>query len=121
MPKIKSLVVSALLALAAAVLVPGCSLFSSDGASTSERLATVKTVAKTVLKVVCTAYSSGGDTLAEAKIDELAADGKLTESQATALKSMLASGVSTLKKIADSEDSVATATDLSGTAATETK
>jgi hypothetical protein len=108
MPKIKFLVVPALLASAVAVLVTGCSLFSSDSADTSERLAAVKTVAKTVLKAVCTAYSSGGNTLAEAKIDELVADGKLTESQASSLKSMLAGGVSALEKIANSEDSTAT-------------
>jgi hypothetical protein len=108
MPKIKSLVVSALLALAVAVLVTGCSLFNSGSTSTSERLATVKTVAKAVLKAVCTAYSSGGNTLAEAKIDELVKDGKLTESQASSLKSMLAGGVSALEKIANSEDSTAT-------------
>ncbi|MDD5699316.1 MAG: hypothetical protein PHH77_11935 [Victivallaceae bacterium] len=110
MPKIKSLVVPALLASAAAVLVTGCSLFSSDSTGTSERLAAVKTVAKTVLKAVCTAYSSGGNSLAEAKIDELVTDGKLTESQATALKSMLAGSVSSLEKIANSEDSTPTAT-----------
>ncbi|MDD5597226.1 MAG: hypothetical protein PHV82_04740 [Victivallaceae bacterium] len=105
MPKLKSLVVPALLALAAAVLVTGCSLFSNDSASTSERLATAKTVAKTVLKAVCTAYSSGGNTLAEAKIDELVVDGTLTESQASSLKSMLAGGVSALEEIANSDDS----------------
>lgn len=129
MPKIKFLVVPALLALAVAVLVTGCSLFSSDSTdstSTSERLAAAKTVAKTVLKVVCAAYNSGGDTLAEAKIDELVEDGKLTESQAEALKSMLASGVSALEEIATSEDSTTTATatessESSGTAATATE
>ncbi|MDD5698127.1 MAG: hypothetical protein PHH77_05875 [Victivallaceae bacterium] len=110
MPKLKSLIVPVLLAPAVAVLVTGCSLFSSDSTSTSERLTVVKTVAKTVLKAVCTAYTSGGNTLAEAKIDELVKDGKLTESQASSLKSMLASGVSSLEKIANSEDSTPTAT-----------
>ncbi|MDD5697871.1 MAG: hypothetical protein PHH77_04575 [Victivallaceae bacterium] len=105
MPKLKSLVVPALFASAVAVLVTGCSLFSSDSTSTSERLTVVKTVAKTVLKAVCSAYTSGGNTLAEAKIDELVTSGKLTESQATALKSMLAGGVSALEEIANSDDS----------------
>ncbi|MFA7185758.1 MAG: hypothetical protein WC082_12730 [Victivallales bacterium] len=117
MPKFKSLVVPALLALAAAALVTGCSLFSSDSTSTSERLATAKTVAKAVLKVVCAAYTSGGDSLAEAKIDELAADGTLTETQAEALKSMLDSGVSTLEEIASGDDS--NSSDTSDSSATQ--
>ncbi|MDD5599637.1 MAG: hypothetical protein PHV82_16955 [Victivallaceae bacterium] len=110
MPKIKSLVVPVLLALATAVLVTGCSLFSSDSTTTSERLATAKTVAKTVLKAVCTAYSSGGNTLAEAQINSMVSDGKLTEAQATVLKSMLDGGISTLENLANSTDSAAVLT-----------
>jgi len=129
MPKIKILVVSVLIALAATVTLTGCSLFSSDSDSdSSEALTTAKTVAKKVLQIVCTAYNSGGNTLAETKIASLVEDGTLTEAQAIALKSILASGVSSLEAIANSDDSSTTTTESTasgsaktGTTATETK
>ena len=118
MPKFKFLVVSALMSLAVAVLITGCSMFSGTSGS-SANLDKVKTIGKTVLKVVCTAYKSGGNTLAYAEIDKLAADGKLTPAQAADLKSTLDGGVEALENLANTPDTAGNA--ASSAAASVTK
>lgn len=107
MPKPKSLIVPALLSLAVAVLISGCSMFSGTSGS-SANLDKVKTVGKTVLKVVCTAYKSGGNALAAAEIDKQVADGKLTSAQAADLKSMLDGGMDALDNLANASDTATT-------------
>ncbi|MFA6715968.1 MAG: hypothetical protein WCS27_11375 [Victivallaceae bacterium] len=105
MPEVKSFVVPALTASAVAVLLTGCFLFDSEKSNSSERSAVAGTVTKSLLKLVCAAYQSGGNTLAEARIDSMTADGKLTEAQANALKSMLGSSVNVLANLAEDSDS----------------
>ena len=107
MPK-KFLIVPAILSLAVAVLISGCSMFSGTSGSSANQ-DKVKTIGKTVLKVVCTAYKSGGNSLAAAEIDKLAADGKLTPAQAADLKSMLDGGVDALDNLANAPDTATTA------------
>lgn len=118
---IKIVVLALVMALAAAFMTTGCSMFGES--SSSERLAVAKTVAKTVLKLVVSAYKAGGSELAASQIDSMTADGKLTESQASALKSMLDGGVATLENLANSSDSGAATITTSGetAAASETK
>ena len=106
MPK-KFFIVPAM-SLAVAVLISGCSMFSGTSGS-SANLDKVKTIGKTVLKVVCTAYKSGGNSLAAAEIDKQVADGKLTSAQAADLKSMLDGGVDALDNLANAPDAVTTA------------
>ena len=101
MPK-KFLIVP-VMSLAVAVLVSGCSMFSGTSGS-SANLDKIKTVGKTVLKVVCTAYKSGGNSLAYAEIDKLVADGKLMYAQAVDLKSSLDGGVDALDNLANAPD-----------------
>ena len=96
------------MSLAVAVLISGCSMFSGTSGS-SANLDKVKTIGKTVLKVVCTAYKSGGNSLAAAEIDKQVADGKLTSAQAADLKSMLDGGVDALDNLANAPDAVTTA------------
>jgi polyhydroxyalkanoate synthesis regulator phasin len=96
----KSFIVPVLLML---VGVAGCAMFSCDG-SNPERRKIVKAIAKTVLKGVCTAYKSGGNKLAESKIDSMVSDGKLTAEQAAALKVVLNESASSLEKLAHSSD-----------------
>ncbi|MDD5598391.1 MAG: hypothetical protein PHV82_10635 [Victivallaceae bacterium] len=115
MPKIKFLIVPALTASAVAVLSAGCFLFDNENSSKAERLAVAKTVAQSLLKLVCAAYQSGGNTLAEAQIDSMAANGKLTETQATALKSMLGSSVTILENLADGSNSTTETTAAANT------
>ena len=107
MPK-KFLIVP-VMSLAVAVLVCGCSMFSGTSGS-SANLDKIKTVGKTVLKVVCTAYKSGGNSLAYAEIDKLVADGKLTSAQAAELKSMLDGGVDALDNLANAPDTATAVT-----------
>ena len=107
MPR-KFLIVPAILSLAVAVLISGCSMFSGTSNS-SANLVKVKTVGKTVLKGVCTAYKSGGNSLAYAEIDKLVADGKLTSAQAVDLKSSLDGGVDALDNLANAPDTATAA------------
>ena len=109
MPK-KFLIVPAM-SLAVAVLISGCSMFSGTSGS-SANLDKIKTVGKTVLKVVCTAYKSGGNSLAYAEIDKLVADGKLTSAQAVDLKSSLDGGVDALDNLANAPDTASTVTTI---------
>ena len=118
MPKFKFLIVPALMSLAVAVLITGCSMFSRTSGS-SANLDKVKTIGKTVLKLVCTAYKSGGNTLAYAEIDKQVANGKLTPTQAADLKSMLDGGVEALDKLANTPDTAGNA--ASATSASVTK
>lgn len=106
MPK-KFLIVP-VISLAVAVLVSGCSMFSGTSNS-SANLDKVKSVGKTVLKLVCTAYKSGGNSLAYAEIDKQVADGKLTPAQAADLKSMLDGGVDALDNLANAPDTATAA------------
>lgn len=104
----KKFLIAPAMSLAVAVLVCGCSMFSGTSGS-SANLDKVKTVGKAVLKVVCTAYKSGGNSLAAAEIDKLVADGKLTPAQAADLKTMLDGGVDALDNLANASDAATTA------------
>jgi len=82
-----TLVISILAAFALGMAtVSGCAYF------TEERLAGT---ASTVLEVV---YAAGGATLVEQKIDEMVADGKITEEQAALLKAAAQKSYDELQK-----------------------
>lgn len=118
MLKAKFIVLALIIALAA-VIIAGCTMASCESQN-PERRKIAQTVGKAVLKLVVVAYKSGGNKLAEDKIGDMVSDGKISESQASALKSVLSDGISTLENLAEKSDSQETAADNSPAAAPET-
>lgn len=91
-----SFLVRTMLICMVAVVVSGCALFSL---TPEQQQAILKTVTSTTANLVVLAYNAGGKDLAYTKIDDMVATGKLTPSQATALKADVDAGINQLPKI----------------------
>lgn len=82
------------------VFVTGYSILSSDN---SEQVAQLKSIGKTAAQTLVMAYDSGGEEKITEKINEMVDSGKLTEDQASMIKSGLPIAITILRQVSASE------------------